>query len=67
MTTPHPSVVIGEEEDGGDDGDGDAEGVITCILNSSAILSVGCVLPIATASTLTIYSPLVSNKLPSTW
>ena len=65
MTTPHPSVVIGEEEDG--DGEGDAEGVITCILNSSAILSVGGVLPIAVTSTLTVYSPLASNKLPSTW
>lgn len=68
-TRLYPSVVAGEESDGndGDVADADAEGVVTCILNSSAILSVGGVLPIATVSTLTVYSPLVSNKLPSTW
>jgi hypothetical protein len=46
-------------------GDGSYD-VTTCILNSSAILSVGAVLPIDTASTLIVYSPLVSNKLPDT-
>lgn len=56
--------VVGD--DGTDDDDDDGDGV-TCILNSSTSLSVGGVMPIATASTLIVYSPLVSNKLPITW
>lgn len=60
------SVDQGVDDGDGIGGDGGYE-VTTCILNSSTILSVGGVLPIATTSTLIVYSPLVSNKLPITW
>jgi hypothetical protein len=63
---PDASIGHGVVGDDGRDDDGGGYGV-TCILNSSTILSVGGVLPIATASTLIVYSPLVSNKLPITW
>src|ERR671910_1092397 len=42
-------------------------GVVTCILNSSTILSSGWSSTIATISTRTAYMPLVSNKSPITW